>query len=122
MMIDMASSRRYKELIFTNHALERLRQRKVSMGEAWATWKRPKKRTYAATKGAWKCERTWGDYQVEIVAKQNQRKEWVVLSAWSNRIEKRAPSRGLWQRGLRWLWRKIGLIKKRRERKKEERR
>jgi hypothetical protein len=97
---------RYKELVFTNHSLQRLKERKISMSQAWAVWRRPNKRTYAATKGGWVYQRNWGELQIEVVAKQNEKKEWVVLSVWSNRIS-RMRSRPLWIRGLHWWWKKI---------------
>jgi hypothetical protein len=102
----MANQRRYKELVFTNHALERLNQRKVAMSETWATWRRPDKKYYAATKQAWVFSRNWRHRQIEVVAKQNDRKEWVVLSVWSNYVKFRAKQSWL-MKLLRWLWRRI---------------
>lgn len=75
--------RKYKELIFTNHALARLRERGLSEGDVWATWRSPEQSRYARNKGAWVYRRTFGRLIIEVVAKQNENKEWVVLSVWS---------------------------------------
>lgn len=98
--------RRYKELVFTDHALERLRQRKVDMGEVWATWRHPSKSYYAATKGAWVYQRNWGKRQIELVAKKNDQGEWVVLTLWSNYLRYK-PQNPLWWRILKWVWKRI---------------
>jgi len=98
--------RRYKELVFTNHALDRLKERGVLMSEAWATWRRPRQSNYAATKGAWVYERRWGKRQIEVVAKQNEHKQWVVLSVWANDL-RYGPQKPLWLRFLKWIWKKI---------------
>jgi hypothetical protein len=88
---------RYKGLIWTNHAIERMRQRGIKQGDAWATWNRPEQ-SYKANlhKGeeAWRYYRTWGGQRIEVVAKQNEKKEWVIISVWSDPVPQgsRAPS------------------------------
>ena len=39
-------------VIWTNHALKRLKERKISQGDAWATFRRPEQSRYAKAKGA----------------------------------------------------------------------
>jgi hypothetical protein len=99
-------NRNYKELVFTNHALNRLKERGVGMSEAWACWRHPQKREYAATRGGWVFTRNWGKRQIEVVAKQNDRKDWVVLTVWSNRLLYNPPA-PLWLRILKWLWKRF---------------
>jgi hypothetical protein len=77
----------YRGLIWTNHALSRMRERGIKQGDAWATWKRPDNSRYAKNRGAWVYHKTYGDNKVEVVAKQNEKKEWVVLSVWSKQIQ-----------------------------------
>lgn len=98
--------RQYKELVFTNHALERLTQRHVSQSEAWATWRRPRKRYYAATKGGWVCERIWGKRQIEVVVTHNERKQPVVISVWANTLRYR-QQQPTWLRFLKWIWKRL---------------
>jgi hypothetical protein len=76
----------YHGLIFTNHALSRMRERKIKQGDVWATWKRPDNSRYAKSKSAWVYYKTYGNQKIEVVAKQNEKKQWIVLSVWSRSI------------------------------------
>jgi len=78
--------RNYGGLIWTNHAIQRLSERGITQGDAWATWNRPDQSRYASSKGAWIYYRTWGNTKIEVVAKQNEKKEWIVLSVWSREV------------------------------------
>jgi hypothetical protein len=73
-------------VIWTNHALQRLRERNIKQGDAWATWSHPDQSRYAATKGAWVYYKTYGKEKIEVVAKQNEKKQWIILSVWSRPI------------------------------------
>lgn len=80
-------------VIWTNHALNRLRERGIKQGDAWATFNRPEK-TRKGKSGNWVYYRNWGGTQIEVVAKQNGVKEWIILSVWSKQVEennKRKP-------------------------------
>lgn len=82
--------REFKGTIWTNHALQRLAERGIKQGDAWAALRNPDQSRYAETKGAWIFYKTWGNTKIEVVAKQNEKKEWVVLSVWSKKVfEKR---------------------------------
>lgn len=76
-------------VIWTNHAIERLRERGIKQGDAWATWNRPEQ-SYKARlhKGedAFRYYRNYGDQRIEVVAKKNEKDEWVILSVWSDPI------------------------------------
>jgi hypothetical protein len=73
-------------VIWTNHALDRLRERGVSQGDAWATWRRPGSSCYNKENGAYVYTRVWGRVEIEVVAKKNEKGEWIILSVWSRRI------------------------------------
>jgi len=73
-------------VIWTNHALARLNERGIKQGDAWATWKNPDQSRYAASKNAWVYYKTYGKEKVEVVAKQNEKKEWLILSVWSKPV------------------------------------
>ena len=75
-------------VIWTNHAMERLKERGVKQSDAWATFRRPDQARYAQSKGAWIYYKTYGNERIEVVAKQNEKKEWIILSAWSKPIYK----------------------------------
>lgn len=76
----------YKRLIWTNHALERLRQRGISQGDAWATWNRADQTRKGSVLGSWVYYRTFGNNRIEVVAKKNEKGEWLILSVWSKKV------------------------------------
>ena len=75
-------------VIWTNHALNRLRDRGIKQGDAWAAWKRPDQSRYAKNKDSWIYYRTIGNQKVEVLAKQNEKREWMIVSVWSRSIKK----------------------------------
>lgn len=75
--------RNFGGVIWTNHALSRLSERGIKQGDAWATWRNPQESRYAASKGAWVYYRTYGNEKIEVVAKKNEKGEWIILSVWS---------------------------------------
>ena len=76
----------FKGVIWTNHALQKLRERGITQSDAWATWRNPQQSRRAAIKGAWIYYKTFGNERIEIVAKQNEKKEWIILSVWSRPV------------------------------------
>lgn len=80
----------YKGVIWTKHALARMEEWGIKQGDAWATFRRPDNSRYAKSKGAWVYYKTFGDTRIEVVAKKNEKKEWVVISVWSKTINKKA--------------------------------
>jgi hypothetical protein len=84
----------YGGVIWTNHAMERLRQRGVKQGDAWATWNRPEqsRKGSGSNQGAWVYYRTWGNQKIEVVAKQNERREWIIISVWSDPVFQNSSS------------------------------
>lgn len=79
----------FGNLIWTDHALKRLQERGIKQGDAWATWKNPDQSKYARSKGAWAYYRTWGNQRIEVVAKPNEKRQWVILSVWSKTVRKK---------------------------------
>lgn len=88
----------YGGVIWTNHALKRMRERGIKQGDAWATFKRPDTSKYARIKKAYVYYKTWGNTKIEVVAKQNDKppvhrtsgpaEEWLILSVWSKPADK----------------------------------
>lgn len=76
----------YGGIIWTNHALQRLNERGIKQGDAWAVWNRPDESRYSNTKDAWIYYKTWKNERIEVVAKQNQLKKWIILSVWSKKV------------------------------------
>lgn len=76
-------TRDYGGVIWTNHALARLQERGISQGDAWIAFTRADQSRYAATKGGWVYYKTVNGWKIEVVAKQNERKEWIILTVWA---------------------------------------
>lgn len=76
--------REYRGVVFTDHALQRLRERGISQGDAWATLNSPDQSRQGSNKqGSWVYYKTYGSEKIEVVAKHNNQGQWVVLSVWS---------------------------------------
>jgi len=80
-------------VIWTNHALDRLRKRGIKQGDAWATWRNPEQSKKGTVAGSWVYYRNYSGTQIEVVAKQNDlpagrqgRREWIILSVWSRPV------------------------------------
>jgi hypothetical protein len=70
----------YGGVIWTNHALKRLRDRGVSQSLAHTAFKNPD--TTQKDGDTTMFRKRIDNTLVCVVAKQNEKKEWVVLSAW----------------------------------------
>ena len=77
---------------WTNHALQRMRERNIKQGDAWTTWRRPDQ-SRKGKSGKWVYYKTYGDTKIEVVATQNEKKEWVVLSVWSKKVFGEKPKK-----------------------------
>ena len=76
-------TRNYGGVIWTNHALDRLSERNISQGDAWVAFTKSDHSRYANTRGAWIYDKNINGWDIEVVAKQNERKEWIILSVWA---------------------------------------
>ena len=75
-------------VIWTNHALDRLKERGIKQGDAWTTWRNPESSKKGTVPGSWVYYRNYGTIQIEVVAKQNEKKEWIIISVWSRTVFK----------------------------------
>lgn len=76
-------------VIWTNHALKRLRERGIKQSDAWATWNRPEqgyKANLHKSEDAYRYYRTYGNERIEVVARKNEKGEWIILSVWSDPV------------------------------------
>lgn len=76
----------YGGVVWTNHALDRLKQRGITQKDAWATWRFPDQSRYARSRGAWVYLKTVSQRKIEVVAKKNEKREWLILSVWTKDI------------------------------------
>lgn len=74
--------RYYRGAIWTNHALERLGQRGLSQDMAADTFNRPDASLQGKQSGTMEYQKRFGISLVTIIAKQNERNEWIILSCW----------------------------------------
>ena len=56
----------YGGVIWTNHALSRLRERGISQGDAWATFNRPDFSRYAKSQNAYVYYKIYNDEKIEV--------------------------------------------------------
>lgn len=78
--------KKFGGVIWTNHAIQRLRERNISQGDAWATFRRPDQSRFAKSRGAWVYYKTYGTEKIEVVAKKNNEGKWIILSVWSKPV------------------------------------
>lgn len=76
----------YGGIIWTNHAIERLCERGISQNDAYYTFQHPDQSRYASTQQAYVYYKTYGKERIEVVAKQNEKKQWIILSVWKKPI------------------------------------
>ena len=74
---------RYGGIIWTNHALQRLYERGITQSDAWYTFQHPEGQLKGNTPGSYRYYRDYGDQRIEVVAIQNERKQWIIMSCWS---------------------------------------
>jgi hypothetical protein len=72
----------YRGLIFTNHALERMRDRGLSQDMAYEAFSHADSSTAGKVQGTIEHVKKIDSYRVTMIAKENERREWIVISAW----------------------------------------
>lgn len=76
------TQQRYGGAIWTNHALERLDQRGLSQEMAWQAFQYPDHSYKGKQKGTMEYQKRFGKSKVTVIAKQNEKYEWIILSCW----------------------------------------
>ena len=70
---------RYFNLIFTNHALQRIEERDLTKILAWETFNHPDE-SKKTKKGAIQFIKYFDGFKTGLIAKQNDKNEWIVIS------------------------------------------
>ena len=78
----MPDTNRYKNAIWTNHALERIKQRKLSIESASQTLWSPDISLKGKQSGTFEYQKKIGALTITVIATQNEKREWVVVSCW----------------------------------------
>ncbi len=83
----MASTTEFRDLYFTKHSLERVKERGLLLSDVWAVWHNPQGSKKAATKGAFIYWRDYRGKRIEVVAKKDEKSRWVVISVWVKELD-----------------------------------
>lgn len=75
------SQQHYAGVIWTHHALERLGQRGLTQKLAASAFIHPDN-TVPAKNGGTEFQKRVGPSMVTVIAKQNEKREWIILSCW----------------------------------------
>jgi hypothetical protein len=73
----------YGGVIWTNHAIKRLYERRITQSDAWYSFKHPDGQLPGRAPGSKRYYKNYGRQRIEIIATQNEKREWVILSCWS---------------------------------------
>lgn len=71
-----------RNVIWTNHALSRLAERKLPHKLALETFQYPDSTRPGKQIGTREVTKRFGRHVVTLITKQNEKGEWIVLSAW----------------------------------------
>ncbi|PWU23364.1 hypothetical protein C5B42_03190 [Candidatus Cerribacteria bacterium 'Amazon FNV 2010 28 9'] len=69
-------------LIWTHHALDRLKDRKLARDLVESTFAHPDEKKAGKQRGTSEFIRHFGRQTVTLIAKQNERGEWIAVSCW----------------------------------------
>src|SRR5690242_10196221 len=75
-------SQHYSGVIWTNHALERLAQRQFPQDMALQTFRTPDRTLSGKQSGTTEYQKRFGSSLVTVIARQNEKQEWIILSCW----------------------------------------
>lgn len=100
----------YDGVIWTNHALERLKERKIPHEYALQTFRSPSASFPGKEKGTTEYQRFFDNHLITLIATKNNRREDIILSAWA---EPPFPGSADIKKKQRYLeYRKAGFWKK----------
>ncbi len=84
--------RKYKGVVWTDHALVRMQERGIAQSDAWYAFRRPDQSRYVKTNDSWIYIKTLEDKTIEVVAKK-ENSEWIIISVWSKDVNGNQPRR-----------------------------
>lgn len=82
---------RYGGVIWTDHAIQRLYERNLSQEDAWYSFQHPDGQLKSPKPGVYCYYKDYDNQRIEVVATQNENKEWIILSCWSRLTGKSKP-------------------------------
>jgi hypothetical protein len=78
----------YRGVIWTDHALSRLGDRKIKQSDAWVTFIRPDSSEYSKKKGVWVYNKTFDHMEIRVAAKKNNQGKWLIISVWATKKDR----------------------------------
>lgn len=72
----------YAGAIWTNHVLSRLKERGMTQQQTALAFSHPDSRQTGTEQGSYRFEKRFGRSRITVIAKQNEKSEWVIISAW----------------------------------------
>ena len=72
----------YKGAIWTNHVLERLRERGLAQDKAGEVFLHPERRFLGKQADTVEYQKHFGNSLVTLIVKENEKKEFIIISAW----------------------------------------
>lgn len=111
----------YKNVIWTNHALNRMKERGLTQDMAAEAFHHPDNQFAGTQKDTLRYQKQFGKSKATVVAKKNEKNEWVILSAWvdpplaGSHDEKRQNAyrsyqkAGFWKKVLITIFNQLGL-------------
>lgn len=93
----------YGGVIWTNHALERAKERNLTQQEILDSIKNFSTSYNGKTHKSIKYTRVSHDKMVEVIVKYNDKNELIILSCWSRPKSKFKPKIPFWEIVIRWI-------------------
>mgnify|MGYP000981964475 CR=1 FL=1 len=92
----------YKGIIWTNHILQRMKERDLSYDDVYWVFRKPDETRKGKAEKSYKFYRNDKNRRYALVAKKNEKGEWVFLSCWTKDLylaykKKESKSMGFWR-------------------------
>ncbi len=71
----------YMDLIFTNHAIDKMAQRGIRQEDAYETFKHPDLQKNDRA-NSFEFIKQFTEFKISLIGKQNEKGEWVAISVW----------------------------------------
>ena len=80
----MNYSQSYGNIIWTNHAIEKMRSRGIDQSDALDAFRYADSSLQGKNPGSIEFVKHYGPTTITLIAKQNEKNEWIVISVWQD--------------------------------------
>lgn len=74
----------YTDIVFTDHAIVKLKERGISKNDAFETVLHPDQNSSGKKKGTRELRKKFDEFEITAICRENNKQEWVILSVWRN--------------------------------------